>query len=100
MSGDDFWFSEIGIPWCREEDYNTLLSISEDAHDMPRTWKRFTELVEEVEQEWQTQGRTVRRVYINPYAFPDWCKSKGYRVNAHARHRFAFEAVTKTHRGE
>src|SRR5437764_1121087 len=95
MSGDDFWFSDIGIPWCREEDYGAFVAIFEDAKDLPTTWDDFADLMKRAEQDWEAKGRNVQRVYIDPRTFPAWCKNKGYRVDAKARVRFAFEAVTR-----
>jgi hypothetical protein len=93
VENDPFASFIIGIDWCREEDYDAFLTVFEDANDLPRTWQRFAEMAEQAEQFWREQGRVVKRVYINPHTFREWCKVKGCRVDAHARRKFAFEAV-------
>jgi hypothetical protein len=95
MSTDDSPFrpGTIGIPWCREEDYDAFRAIFEDAHDLPLTWDEFARRAQDAEQHYQAQGQVVTRVYIDPRAFPQWCRSKRYRVNAQARARFARDHV-------
>lgn len=88
----------IGLPWCREEDYDAFVPIFEDANNLPKTWKHFIAPSERAEQEFQAAGQAVKRIYINPRTFPDWCKRKGYLVNAKARHKFAAEIAIKEQR--
>jgi hypothetical protein len=79
----------IGIPWCREEDYDAFVAIFVDAKDLPRTWQEFAEAAEESEKFHKEQGYVVKRIYIDLHTFPDCCRAQGYRVNANARARFA-----------
>jgi len=89
MSDPDFWLMPIGIPWCRQENYDAFLSIFEDREDLPLEWQGFAKTAEEAEQHYKAKGHFVVRVDIDPHTFPRWCQSKGYRVNARARARFA-----------
>jgi hypothetical protein len=88
----------IGLSWCWEEDYDAFVAIFEDSNDLPRTWKEFIRPYEQAEKEFQASGKIVKRIYINPRTFPSWCASKGYRVNAKARERFAAEIAIKEQR--
>ncbi len=88
----------VGLPWCREEDYNAFLAILQDANDWPTTWDNFVARMEKAERSFQESGQTVRRININPRTFPIWCASKGYRIDANACHKFAAEIAIKEQR--
>ena len=88
----------VGIPWCREEDYDAFVAIFEDANELPLTRKEFIEPYEQVEKDFQVKGQAVKRVYIDPRTFPNWCAKEGRRVNTKARKRFAAEIAIKEYR--
>jgi hypothetical protein len=85
----------VGILRVREQDYPDFLSICEDADWLPATWQRFAEFTEKAERSDKAQGYIVERAYIDPLTFPDWCRSQGLRVNAHARRTFAASIAEK-----
>ncbi len=89
--------SIIGIPWCREEDYDAFRSLFEDFYDLAATWAQFAKTAEDAEPDYQQRGAIVERVYIDPDTFPKWCASQGRRVNASARHRFAWLVAQQRH---
>ena len=91
--------SVVGIPWCRKEDYDALVAIFVDTHDLPRVWEEFIQIAEEAEKFQKAEGRVVERVYIDPHTFPNWCQMQGYRINAHARRMFAFQVAARRHPG-
>jgi hypothetical protein len=88
----------LGLPWCREEDYDAFRAIFEDANNLPTLWKQFITPLEKAEQAFQADGQSVKRIYINPLTFPGWCERKGYRINAKAREKFAAEIAIKVQR--
>jgi hypothetical protein len=100
MSDPDFWLTPIGIPWCWEEDYDAFVAMFEDRKNLPRTWQGFADAAEKAEKLYEAKGDTTVRVNIDPRTFPEWCKSKGYRINSHARHKFAFEAAARKANGD
>jgi len=87
----------VGIPWVREEDYHTFLAICEDADGFPATWKQFADLSEQAERRYKAQGYIVERAYIGPDTFPDWCRSKDFRINSQARRAFAASIAAEKH---
>jgi hypothetical protein len=89
--------SVIGIPWCREEDYDAFCAIFEDSKDLPATWAEFAKTAEDTEQHYIGGGAVVERVDIDPQTFPGWCTNHGYGVNASARHRFADRIAKQRH---
>ncbi len=93
IAGDRFRPNIIGIPWCREEEYDAFRAIFEDAKDLPPDWKAFADAAQQAEEFHKQQGYIVKRVYIDPRTFPEWCQTQGYGVNAQARARFAERTV-------
>jgi hypothetical protein len=94
MPDPEFWLTPIvGIPWCREEDYDAFVAIFEDAKDLPAAWQGFASAVEEAKEHYEAEGRSTIRVNIDPRTFSRWCESKGYRINAKARAQFAHDVA-------
>jgi hypothetical protein len=91
----DYKARAVGIAWARKEDYPALLSIFEDADDLPPTWERFIERAEKMEQSYKDQGYIVERVYMDPETFSDWCHTHGVGINSQGRMRFAAVAVAE-----
>jgi hypothetical protein len=93
MSDPNFLLPPIGIPWCREENYDAFVSIFEDRKNLPPLWQRFVKTAEEIEEFYKAKGHPTFRVNIDPRAFPRWCESKGHRINVRARAQFAYEVA-------
>jgi hypothetical protein len=85
----------VGVYWIKEEDYLALLNIFEDSHKMPRTWKEWLKMAEEMERGLKAYGHAVMRVPIDPNTFPDWCIAHGTSPNGEGRKRFVAAAVTE-----
>jgi hypothetical protein len=79
----------IGIAVCREEDYNALRAIIEDAHEIPTAWQDFIKQADAAQQFWKEQGNSVIRVEIAAPAFLLWCTQRGAKADAATMHRFA-----------
>jgi hypothetical protein len=60
----------VGAYWINEEDYPALLLLFEDGHKMPRTWKEWLKIAEEMERGLKAYGHVVMRVNIDPNIFP------------------------------
>jgi hypothetical protein len=91
MQNIDFNTIPIGIPWCRQENYNAFRAMLEDGHHTPKTWERFVEITEKAEKDRQAKGNPIVRVEIDPRTFPGWCEFHGHRVNTQSCHLFAAE---------
>jgi len=83
----------IGVYWIDEADYPAVLRIFEDGSRMPRTWKEWLKIAEEMEQGLKAYGHVVMRVRIDPNTFPDWCAAHGTCPNAQGRKQFVAAAV-------
>jgi hypothetical protein len=78
----------VGAYWIKEEDYLTLLRISDDGDKMPLTWKEWLKVAEEMERGLKAYGHVVLRVHIDPNTFPDWCAAHGTSLGREGRKRF------------
>ena len=83
----------IGVYWINERDYPALLEIFADGTKMPRSWKEWLKIAEEMERGLEAYGHVVMRVRIDPNTFPDWCASQGTSPGREGRKRFVAAAV-------
>ena len=79
--------------WYREEHYETLLGIFDDAELLPKTFQQWQERAEEKKQEVEAAGDQVIKVYIDPETFPQWCSDKGLPMDANSRSQLAIEVA-------
>jgi len=59
----------IGVYWIKEEDYPAVLEIFPDGTKMPRSWKEWLRMAEEMESGLKAYGHVVMRVHIDPKTF-------------------------------
>ena len=85
----------VGAYWIKEEDYPTLLKIFDDGDKMPPSWKEWLKMAEEMEHGLKAYGHVVRRVYIDPTTFPDWCAAHATSPGSAGRRKFVAAAVTE-----
>jgi hypothetical protein len=87
----------IGVPWCREEDYNTFRGLFKDPNRLPLTWTEFSKATQEAERHYQDIGAIVERVDINLDAFAKWLASEGNRIDSDAHFRFTNRMAKQRH---
>ena len=85
----------VGAFWINEEDYPSLLRIFVDGNKMPRTWKEWLQIAEEMERGLKAYGHVVMRVHIDPNTFADWCSANDTSPGGEGRKRFVAAAVTE-----
>jgi hypothetical protein len=83
----------VGVYWIDEEDYPALLRIFDDGNKMPRTWREWLKIAEEMERGLTSYGHVVLRVRIDPKTFPDWCASQGAKSSSEGRKKIIAAAV-------
>jgi len=88
----------VGMSWYRAEDYPAIQRIMEDKHTLFRTFHEWRMAAENGEKQLTRKGIKVIRAYIDPNTFPEWCRSRGYNVNAEARKAYAV-FIADQHRG-
>ena len=67
----------VGVYWIREEDYPAVRDVLIDGGKLPRAWKDWLKMAEEMEQGLKAYGHVVLRVTIDPKTFPEWCAANG-----------------------
>jgi hypothetical protein len=85
----------VGAYWINEGDYPVLLELFADGNRMPRTWREWLRIAEEMERGLKAYGHVVMRVYIDPNTFSDWCVAHDTSPGAEGRKRFLSAAVTE-----
>jgi hypothetical protein len=66
----------VGIAWYRPEDYDRLMKMFTDRKKLPDTFEDWLKTVELVCDELTRQGHLITKAYIDPEAFPQWCRAK------------------------
>ena len=84
----------VGVYWIGEGDYPALLKIFDDGDRMPRTWKEWLKIAEEMERGLKAYGHVVMRVHIDPCTFADWCVTHGMKPGREGRRNFIAAAVS------
>jgi hypothetical protein len=83
----------VGVYWINEGDYPALLGIFDDGSKMPRTWREWLKIAEEMERGLIAYGHVVLRVRVDPDTFSDWCVSQGVKSSSVGRKKFIAAAV-------
>jgi hypothetical protein len=60
---------------------------------LPRTWKEWLKIAEEMERGLTAYGHVVLRVRIDPDTFSDWCASQGAKSSSEGRKKLIAAAV-------
>jgi hypothetical protein len=84
----------VGAYWIKEADYLAVLKILDDGNKMPRTWKEWLKIAEEMERGLKAYGHVVERVHIDPNTFPDWCTTHGTTPGRQGCKMFVAAAIT------
>jgi hypothetical protein len=85
----------VGVYWIREEDYPAVRDVLTDGGKLPRDWKDWLKMAEEMEQGLKAYGHVVLRVTIDPNTFPQWCAENGTSPGSEGRKKFVAAAVTE-----
>ena len=85
----------VGAYWIDEADYPAALRIFDDGNTLPRSWKEWLKIAEEMEKGLKAYGHVVERVRIDPATFPAWCAAHGTTPGRQGRKVFVAAAVTE-----
>jgi hypothetical protein len=85
----------VGAYWIEEADYPAALRIFDDGNKMPRTWKEWLKIAEEMEKGLKAYGHPVMRVRIDPASFADWCATHATTPGRQGRKLFVAAAVAE-----
>jgi hypothetical protein len=93
MNSDEKPLRAVGAYWIEEADYPAALKIFEDGNALPRTFKEWLRIAEEMEKGLKAYGHPVLRVRIDPATFPAWCAAHSTTTGRPGRKMFVAEAV-------
>ena len=79
--------------WYKEEHYEQLLSMFDDAEQLPLTYQDWFVRAEGKKAEVEAAGDQVIKVFIDPETFPEWCEKKNLPKDANARSQLAIEVA-------
>ena len=83
----------VGVYWINEPDYPVLLKLFIDGDTLPRSWKDWLRMAEEMERGLKSYGHPVMRVPIDPLTFAEWCATHGTTPGREGRKKFIAAAV-------
>jgi hypothetical protein len=84
-----------GIPWCRSQDYDRLLAIFDDSATFPGTWQEWAVVAEAKIRYYETDGRRIIKVPIDPNEFVRWCYANGHKTDALGRRAFVAKILSE-----
>lgn len=90
---DDKPLRAVGAYWLEEADYPAAQRLFEDGNTLPRTFKEWLKMAEEMENGLKAYGHPVMRVRINPVVFAEWCIAHGTNTGRQGRKMFVAAAV-------
>jgi hypothetical protein len=79
--------------WYKEEYYEQLLALFDDAELLPPTYQHWLTRAEEKKAEIEAGGDQVIKVFIDPETFPEWCSQKNLPMDANSRSTLAIEVA-------
>ena len=79
--------------WYKEEDYESLLALFDDAELLPRTFADWFLRADRKKTEVEATGDQVIKVFIDPETFPQWCADKKLPKDANSRSQLALEVA-------
>jgi hypothetical protein len=85
----------VGAYWIDEADYPAALRIFDDGNTLPRSWKEWVKIAEEMEKGLKAYGHVVERVRIDPATFPAWCAAHGMTAGRQGRKVFVAAAIAE-----
>ncbi len=83
----------VGIPWYRKRDYERILAIMADRAQLPRSYEKWRNRVEVLEQRLRDTGKPTMRMTIDPKDFSKWCSSNRLSANAHSRLLYVDQSI-------
>jgi hypothetical protein len=81
------------LVWYKEEHYQQLLALFDDADLLPPTYQHWLARAEVKKAEIEAGGDQVIKVFIDPETFPKWCEERNLARDANARSQLAIEVA-------
>ena len=83
----------LAVPWYARSDYPALLEVFSDPNKLPTTYDAWLESAEGIEQQFQSAGFKIAKIWIRPIPFAAWCDDRNISPDQAAGLIFVNEAV-------
>lgn len=84
-----------GIVWYREDQYDDLLKLFKDSHNLPPAFAGWLKRVTEDIDNFRRRGLTVVKVELDLLEFTDWCKATVHEPDYTGRIAFINEKLSR-----
>jgi len=86
----------IGIAVYKIEDWKRLLEISEDTHNLEKTWSEWNENIHKLEDKLTNEGIKFKEILIDLNELQNYCNRQKLRINSESRAQFVLEKIKKS----
>ena len=83
----------LALLWYARTDYPALLEVFSDPNKLTTTYDAWLEGAEGIEQQFQSAGCKIAKIWIRPILFAAWCDERNISPDQVARLIFVNEAV-------
>lgn len=84
-----------GIAWYRPDQWDRLLSVSEDRDQLESTHAEWKATAEQMLKDIERRGAVVHRIAVDVDELLGWCRVGGRPVNAETRSQFVAEKMRR-----
>ena len=86
---------EVAIAWYKPEQWNLLLTVSEDRDQLEKNYSEWEEFAETKLRELDEKGIQYKKITLDIDELYQWCKIEGRLVNGESRSLFAADKLRK-----
>ncbi len=79
---------KTGVAWYRREQWDRLLEISTDSHELESTFFEWVKQANEGLKDLERAGLSVEKVDVDVEELLKWCHSNNRPVNSEARSKY------------
>lgn len=85
----------MGLPWFREEDWEMLLDVLEDADQLPSAYDEWLQDAEAEVKRLERAETLVVKAVVDPAPFAQWCRARDRAVDCRSARAYASEFAFK-----
>ena len=88
----------IGIGTYLKEDYDEILSISDDRDTLDQTWEDWKSNKERTKKRLESKGLKLADILVHPKKLVKFCRARGLKINGNSRSRFVSEKAMSSNK--
>jgi hypothetical protein len=89
----------IAIPWFNAEQWQKLITVSDDADTLDSSYEKWLAGVKKLEQQLRDQGMHAHRIMLDVEALQKWCVARKRPLNSEARADYASALARRANLG-